>query len=223
MPIYTDSFNNNLHFNLDSNIHINNLHIFKKSLEKCFLSEVTVRKCSLNRNQCDLAIEVKFNSSLEEMISCQLNKDAVRNEPTPNSPDTCSAFFTALSCLYSENSVELDIAELAIYLKDTSIIIEKIYAQSIPDQLENLLKAIGTHYEVFSNPKEKPPFEIYIPVFEEDTFEMENTLRNISSGNNNQTDYFGFWGLYYESEEDAVIYDLANKVIHMGDLFMLNH
>jgi hypothetical protein len=36
-------------------------------------------------------------------------------------------------------------------------------------------------------------------------------------------DYFSFWGLYFDSEEDAVIYDLSNKSFISGDLYMLNH
>jgi hypothetical protein len=67
------------------------------------------------------------------------------------------------------------------------------------------------------------PYEIYIPVFEEDHFENDTKLKNIRIGNNNKKDYFEYWGLYFDSEKDAVIYDLKNKSIIFGDLFMLNH
>lgn len=223
MPIYTDSFKNNFDFHLDSDVKINDLDKFKESLERYLLSEVTVRKCSLKDRQCDLVIGIHFNFSLNEMISCLKYQNIVNEVPKGDVPHKSTVFFNALSKLYKENSIGLDVVELALYLKDTAIIIEKIYHQSIPDQLENILKSLAENYLELVDSKAAVPYEIYIPVFEEDATEMENTLRNISSDNNNQKDYFGFWGLYFESEEDAVIYDVAAKAIQMGDLFMLNH
>ncbi|MEA1787359.1 hypothetical protein U1E44_14755 [Arenibacter sp. GZD96] len=222
MPIYTDGFKNNLDFDMDSTIQINALDHFKESLERYLLSEVTVRKCGCGDDLCHLVIGVHFNFTLKEMISCLQYQNNLQQELLIE-PDTTTLFFSMLSKLYNENSVGLDIMELSLYLKDTSIIIEKIYGQSIPDQLQNILKSIQENYHLLYKNSMEVPYEIYIPVFEEDTHNLGHTLHNISKGKNNEKDYFRFWGLYFESEEDAVIYDVPNQTMEFGDLFMLNH
>lgn len=224
MPIYTDSFNDYLGFDMDSNIEIKALDHFKESLERYLLSEVSVRKCSSQDGSCSLVIGVYFNFTLFEMASCLKYQNAIQQENIcdPNGGNS-TVFFNALSKLYRENSIGLDIMELSIHLKNTSITIEKIYEQSIPDQLQNLLNTLEEHQANLCSKKFEVPYEIYIPVIEEAQSELEHTLQNNSMGQRCSSDYFGYWGLYYESEEDAVIYDLANKSIEKGDLFMLNH
>ena len=61
-----------------------------------------------------------------------------------------------------------------------------------------------------------------MPVFEESLLENDTTLMNIRSGNNDVKDYFKYWGLYFYTEDDALIYDLKNTSIISGDLQMLN-
>jgi hypothetical protein len=146
-----------------------------------------------------------------------------RESGTANKRDT-NPFSHAITQLKNHNPLEIDIEEVSILLKDTSIIIKKIYAQSIPEQLENILSEITDHHFNLSQTLNEVPFEIYIPVFEEGPLQDDETLMNIRSGNNaSATDFFGYWGLYYDSEDDAIIYDLANRTLVKGDLFMLNH
>ncbi len=224
MPIYTDSFKDIFDFDMGGNIKINDLDNFKESLERYLLSEVTIRKCPSKNGHCNLAIEINSDFTVKDILVC-LNNQNNRNggdKENENRVKSPNLFFNALSELYSKNTVGLDIDELSIYLKDTAIIIEKIYDQSIPDQLETILGTLVSHYSYYTRGIVEIPYEIYIPVFEEDAVERENTLSEISLGNNSQKDYYRFWGLYFESEEDALIYDLENKTIGSGDLFMLN-
>ncbi|MBT8181380.1 MAG: hypothetical protein KJO53_07310, partial [Eudoraea sp.] len=132
-------------------------------------------------------------------------------------------FSRALKKLNKLNSRRIDIEELSIFAKDCSIIIKNIFENSIEEQLRQILQTIAEHYVYFSKRLTETPYEIYIPVFEEDLFENESKLKNIRAGNNKKKDYFKYWGLYFESEKDALIYDLKNKSIIYGDLFMLNH
>jgi len=36
---------------------------------------------------------------------------------------------------------------------------------------------------------------------------------------NTKNDYFGFWGLYFDSEDNAMMYDVKNKSLIQADLF----
>ena len=52
---------------------------------------------------------------------------------------------------------------------------------------------------------------------------MITKIAQIEQAHNDKKDYFGYWGLYFESEEDGVIYDLPRKRIITGELHMLDH
>ena len=51
MPIHLDNFENNLKLQLDNDPQWNGLDAFKKSLEKDYFSEVTIRNCSPDKNK----------------------------------------------------------------------------------------------------------------------------------------------------------------------------
>jgi hypothetical protein len=131
-------------------------------------------------------------------------------------------FSQLLKELRGHNDFPIEIEEFSIYLKDTSIVINKIYEESIPEQLEAILKSVSENYVHFTKGLSEIPYEIYVPVFEECLFEKDSTLMNIKSGNNNVQDYFKYWGLYFYSEDDVLIYDLKNTAIISGELQMLN-
>ena len=50
MPLYLDSFKNNLPEGFNSNLPIEGLDTFEKSLEKYFFSRISVRNCSSQKN-----------------------------------------------------------------------------------------------------------------------------------------------------------------------------
>lgn len=217
MPLYYDSFKNNSPEGFNGDLNIEGLETFGKSLEKYFFSEVTVRNCSLSKTSVQLAIELDCNLSLVEMLF-HFNKGAWGNFRHGK-----TSFGKLLQQLTIENNVYVDAEEITLFFKDTTIVVNKIYKNSISDQLENIFKQIGKHYVHFSKGLTETPYEIYIPVFEECSDANDILLRNIEAGNHTKKDYFKYWGLYCESEEDAVIYDLKNSRIEKGDLFMLNH
>lgn len=218
MPLYLDSFKNNPPEGFNSDMNIEGLDAFQKSLEKYYFSEVTVRICASHKTSVQLAIELDCNLSLVEMLF-HFNKGTWGNLRQGK-----SSFAQLLQQLIQQNDRALDVEEFTLFLKDTTIVINKIYPNSIPEQLHHLFTEIGKHYVHFSKGLTETPYEIYIPVFEEECGTGNDTLlRNIEAGNHSKKDYFKFWGLYCESEEDAVIYDLKNSKIENGDLFMLNH
>lgn len=218
MPLYLDSFKNNPPEGFNSDVKIEGLETFQKSLEKYFFSEVTVRNCSSSKSPLHLAIELDCNLSLVEMLF-HFNKGTWGNLRQEK-----SSFSKLLDGLVQQNHKVVDVEEFTLFLKDTAIVINKIFNQSIPEQLASIFTNIGKHYVHFSKGLTETPYEIYIPVFEEERGVGNDTLlQNIEAGNHTKKDYYKYWGLYCDSEDDAVIYDLKHNKIENGDLFMLNH
>ncbi len=218
-----DNFRDNLKLKLDDNPQIEGLVEFRKSLEKDYFSNVAVRNCSADNIRENLVIEMDCNFKLVEILSHLQKGTWGGTFPAPNSWSKSSPFSKALERLNELNNRRIDVEELSVFLKDSSIIIKNIYENSIEEQLGQILQTIAEHYVYFTKKLSETPYEIYIPVFEEDLFENDTKLKNIRTGNNSKKDYFEYWGLYFDSEKDALIYDLKNKSIIFGDLFMLNH
>ncbi|MET6990383.1 hypothetical protein [Sediminicola arcticus] len=223
MPLNTNSVKNNLNSRIDNNYQVVGIESFEKDLAKYFFSEVAIKAYSSTYEKTCLNIEFQNNLTLSEVL-CFLNTHTWQDKKDKTILKNINPFLKTLQSIKDKNSFSIDIEEVSILLKDTSIVIKKIYAQSIPNQLENILKEITeSHFRLTRNFNEVP-FEIFIPVFEEDPLEKNDALENIRIGSNNSAnDYFGYWGLYYDSEAEAVIYDLENKSMVYGDLFMLNH
>lgn len=221
MPTPKDTFNNGLHFKFDYNIKVVGLDTFKKSLEKDFFSEVTVRCCTPDETMGNLIIGLDCNFGLHEILY-YLENGSWGSNLHKDTEERTSLFLQALSDLREQNQLQLDIKEFSIFLNDTTIIINKIWEQSIPDQLENIFTKIAEHYVYFTKGLTEIPFEIYVSVFEEDLFEND-TFLEIDTENDHEKSFYRYWGLYFDSEDDAVIYDLARKSIVSGDLYMLNH
>lgn len=216
MPSFPDNFENNSSGGFNIDIRLEGIESFRKSLEKFFFSEATVRKCATSACGVNLAVELECNLSLVEMLF-HFNRGTWGNFKQGR----CS-FISVLEKFRKENLVYIDIEELSILFKDTRIIINKLYERSIPEQLNQILAEMGKHYVHFSKGLSETPYEIYVPVFEEEQSENETFLRNIRNANHSKRDYFNFWGLYFDSEDDAVIYDLNATHFENGDLFMLN-
>lgn len=192
------------------------LNSFKKSLEKHFFSQVVVRDHSTEPTAVKLILELTCNFGLAQMLHHLKLGTWGSFESKENS------FSNLFRKLREANDLYLEVEEFAIFLKDTSIIINKIFDDSIPQQLEEILQTVSKNYVHFTKGLTEVPYEIYVPVFEESLLENDSTLMNIKSGNNNVQDYFKYWGLYFYSEDDALIYDLKNTAIISGDLHMLN-
>ena len=221
MELNYDDFNYDPQISTDLYTQINGLDVFRKVLEKDFFS--TVKISSPIGPQvgvsAKLVVEMYCNLGLIEMLS-HYNKGnwgATFDRQGENSP-----LQTAFRQLSEQNTIEIDIDEFTLFLKDTTVIINATGPQSIPLHWDTILSEMGSHFVHFTKGLTEMPFEIYLPVFMGTTTDNIPTLLTISAETYDQNDYFRYWGLYFESQEDAVIYDLKNKSIIEGDLFMLN-
>ncbi|WP_420602018.1 hypothetical protein [Flagellimonas sp.] len=77
--------------------------------------------------------------------------------------------------------------------KDTSLIITRIYDHSIPAQLEDIISKASEHFVYFTKGLTEMPYEIFVPVFEDNT-------QNTTEISKNQSTYFDYWGLYFDDE-----------------------
>lgn len=198
---------------------IKGLELFRKGLEKDFYADVHIYNYSSDKGNTDLSIEFNCNFSLSEALYYLNNP--ISGGPISGTREKTGQFLKAYSELKNKNSVTVDISELTISLTDTTILISKIYQQSISDQLENIAISLMNHNIYYTKGLSETPAEIFIPVFEEDTQDCSNKLENIFTNNNNNQDYFIFWGVYYDLSREAAIYDLNSKKIIRGDIQIL--
>ncbi|MGB5821594.1 MAG: hypothetical protein WBG90_19085 [Saonia sp.] len=222
MPIHSDGSRKDLHFEFQNSSKLVGLDTFKKTLERDFFSEVNIRNQSSEETSNGLIIELDCNFRLLEILY-HLKSGTWGNSIKKSSSTEKSCFSKLLLQLRELNKTHVDVEEFSLILNDTSVIINKIYEQSIPEQLESIFTKVAEHFVYFTKELTEIPFEIYVPVFEESLLKSDTALLNIQTGNNSEKDYFGYWGLYFDSEEDAVIYDLADRSIVYGDLYTLNH
>ena len=223
MSIGRDSMSNNLRLQLDDNPRIHGLAKFISDLEREYFSKVTVRNLSPDINHNNLVIELDCPLRLVELVHQIKTGCCAFNTLDEITGEQISSLEMAHSELCSKNHSEIEIEEFSLFLSDCSIIIKKIYRQSIVEQLVNIFEEFSEHIESMTEKFTEVPFEIYVPVFEEDLIENEIKIANVEQDNNERKDYFGYWGLYFERDEDAVIYELPKKRIISGDLYMLNH
>ena len=193
--------------------------VFRQTLEKDFFGEIRLRhlKDELVREKL-IAMDIYCPFGLTELL-LQLNtgnwggfKQTDKNALNP--------FQKALFDLRSATEPDLDIGELTFLLQDTTIIISRIDHNSIADQLHAILTALGEHLLHFSRGLSELPFEIFVPIFEEQHIEAGVPLFN----QRKRLGYLKFWGLYFDSDEqtDPVIYDLDERCIIEGDFYLLN-
>lgn len=210
------NFKNTSPVGFNKKIDIEGLENFKKNLEKHFFSKATIRNGSTKDSFIKLTIELNCNFGMIEMLH-HFNNGNWGNFECKN-----QSFVHLLQQLQNSNDAYIEVEELSIFLKDTSLIINTIYDQSVPEQLENILKKIGNHYVHFTDGLNRIPYEIYVPVFEENTKENYSALLNSTKVDYNENDFISYWGLYFYSKEEAEIYDLETLSIISGKLQMLN-
>lgn len=205
-----------------SNIKLNEASIkeilaFEKSLETIFFTDTKVVICSSKDPILKLAIEIDSHFSLPEIIS--LVKMALKK-------DKQSANFSMIilrfqNCIHNlKNSLDtaLDIEEVSLYFKNTSIIINAIKYNSIVEGIEDILNDILYHFEFYSMLMGSVPNEIHIPVSEDINAKKLLNSTALVKLPTYKSPYSQFWGLYFDFLEKPLIYNLSRTNIIPGDL-----
>ncbi len=196
---------------------VSGLDIFKLKIEKDFFCDVKILNQAKDLN--NLIIEVNFNFNLSFGLSLFTNRKI--GNVKLNNEDYC-LFSNAFENLKNTCDNCVDIKELNFVFEDCTIIIHRIYENSISNKLNDLLEQLNKNILYFTRGLSKVPFEIHVPVFEEKIFNSDNELLFLRMNEKRNEDYFAFWGLYFENQIEADIYDYLNKDIIDGELIMIN-
>ncbi|MBT8299573.1 MAG: hypothetical protein KJO52_14680 [Maribacter sp.] len=210
MRINPEKFNHNLETRNIKNASFIGLDAFINNLEKHFFSEISIREDASDSEKLNLVIELSCDLTLWELIH-QYN---LENWGTFNTSKF--SLSNEISALERINDIRIDVDEFSIVLKDTTLIIDKIYNQSIGEQLEHILHELGIHYVHYTKNYSEVPYEIFVAVFVENLMQAELTSNNSKKNHG----YSSFWAIYFESEIDAVIYDVQNSTFLNENLYM---
>lgn len=189
------------------------LENFTRNLEKYFFSQISVRDTSPVEDQINLVIELKCDLALQEMLN-HYSKGV-----WGNFNHLRYSLLSEINELEKINNVNIDVDEFSIILRNTTVIIDRIYNHSISNQLDNVFDQLVKHYTQYTRENTEVPYEIFVAVFEENI--TENVLI-LNDAKKEALNYSSYWALYFESEEDAVIYDLDKSTILHEDLRMFN-
>jgi len=213
MRLNPEDFNKSLRTRNFKDASFNGLDTFVNNLEKHFFSKISIREKSSCAENTNLVIALNCNLTLWELIH---QYDSGNWGTFNQSIYSLSNEVDTLECM---NDIPIDVDEFSIILKDTTVIIDKIYNQSIGEQLDHILRELGTQYMHCTKGNSEVPYEIFVAVFVENMMQSELNLIN----SKNTQNYKSFWAMYFESEIDALIYDVQKSTFLYEDLYILNH
>ena len=142
---------------------VEQLEIFRLEIEKHYFSKVLIRVMTKSDGLIEIGIEAQPNFWLSESIAYFKNSNWLNNQ-VDNSQNTFYKFNRALNNLRNNTSVYIDIAELSIYLLDTSLVIGKVYKNSISENYESVIATLIERMEDMVTDSLELPTEIFIRV-----------------------------------------------------------
>ncbi|NKI25919.1 hypothetical protein HCG49_05035 [Arenibacter sp. 6A1] len=215
----SEDFFNNPKTEYKSIEHIKGLDTFKRQLEKYFFSDFNIHNYGTPHSAAKLVIEIECNFSLSEALHHLMLRNRNSEGTAINSKEITFYFSWVLKKLKQANNFPIDISEITVFFEDTTLLISKIYDQSIPEQLDEIFNKLIEHSTYYTNGGTVVPFEIFIPVFEDKTAFEYISSEKISS--KTSKDYYKYWGIYGERSEECVVYNLETKSIIIGDINVL--
>ena len=195
------------------------LKALKRTLERDFFAEVSVDVFVTEKCKADLVIHLDCNFTLTESLFHLNNGNWGSFHNSISGDVRTSPFQTTLWELENKNGMTITIRELSVHLKDTSIIVTELPNCQIQDNLESILNYISQSFVHFTKGMSEMPYEIFVPIFEE----TENSISISEKKFRNKPDYLEYWGLYFDGDNDAMVYDVKNKVIiEQSNFFLFN-
>ncbi|SDQ70056.1 hypothetical protein SAMN05216294_2252 [Flagellimonas zhangzhouensis] len=189
---------------------------FINRLERDFFGTVRLNcKYDALSNKVDMVIYIHLNFQLLDCLRHFNNGDWVEVAIPKDNSIACN-LDKSLRELNAKNGIKFDISELSLHFEETTVIVSRLYERSIAKQMGKIISVIGQHYVYFTKGLTEMPYEIFVPVFEDDMPIAGNQLKKNKSG------YFDYWGLYYdyEHQHQAMIYSLRKKKLYQEDLFL---
>ncbi|MGB5379265.1 hypothetical protein [Muriicola sp.] len=196
------------------------LQSLRHSLEKDYFSDVSIRNSAVCCEQNNLVIELNCPLGLHEVLYHIQQGTWGTNQPmVVNKGNTVLS--QHMHSIRALNHSFIDVEELSFNLKDCTIIIKKLGPESVEQELDAILSSLAENYVYITRHLSETPTEVFIPVYEE-VSSGDHVTRLAGPTRIDEQGYYSFWGLYFESDTEAVIYDLKSKNIISGDLNLLN-
>lgn len=218
MPLNPENLRNAFFKKGTIDFQLNGLESFANALERDYYSSLYVTKLLTEKNECLLTLELTCNLTLAGLLF-HFKKNEWGVAQSNRSP-----LSKLLDELEAKNTFSIDVDEFSIFLKDTAVIINRINTKSIPDQLHSIISKVGEHYVYLTRELGEMPFEIYVPVFEsgdeDEDEDYDSSEDEMVFLDKNIEEYYHYWGLYFESEKDPIIYCLDDRSLLPGDLFV---
>ncbi|WP_273567153.1 hypothetical protein [Maribacter halichondriae] len=214
MSLTPDNFRKALLKGKPQDFQIEALDSFVNSVERDFFASIYLTKELTKKKGCLLTLELTCNLSLAGILF-HFNRnewgafDAVGSSLSKN-----------LEVLESNNPFSIDIDEFSLFLKDTAIIINRIHSKSILEQLHTIISEIARHYVHMTKALDEMPFEIYVPVFDSNNEDKDDTAQDSVEIDKSPEEYYKYWGLYFDSGKNPMIYSLENHRLFSADLFI---
>ena len=136
---------------------IQQLETFRAEIEKCYFSKVLIRVMSYNNSTIEIGIEFQSNFSLSESITHFNDCNWLNSKEANISILAFEKFNNALQSLKENSNFYIDIAELSIYLKETSVTIGKVYENSISENYESIINLLIKRMKNFIEKKLEVP------------------------------------------------------------------
>lgn len=188
-----------------------------KILERDFFAEIVAQcRYDVEKERTDLILDIHCNFGLTESLH-HFNTGNWGGIFPLNETYTTSSFDEGFQELCAKNNNALDIAELSLHFKDTSIIVSRIQDYSIPEELGSIVTKLSEHFVYFTKGLTEMPYEIFVPVFED---REQHSLE----AEGQRTQYYEYWALYFEDEinHDVMVYDLKTRELSKEDFFLLD-
>ena len=179
---------------------------FMKGLERLFFAEASAKIRMSGNGAQDLLLHVNSPIPLLEVLHHhRLGRWGAF--PTYSAGVRVTRLQEMLQTLEAQNDRPVDIEELSLELNDILLVIRKSSFHSIAREFDQVLESLAAHYVYLTQGLQQIPYEIYIPVVE------EGELPQATTPDSRVPDFYSHWGVYFESEEDACIYDLGTRAL----------
>ncbi|PRX54537.1 hypothetical protein [Flagellimonas meridianipacifica] len=196
----------------------NGLEDFLKVLERDFFAEISAQcRYNIKKQQIDIVLDIHCNFGLTESLHHFNSGNWGGISPQNEGCNIPSKFDESFQKLCADNNHALDIAELSLHFKDTSVIVNRIHDYSIPEELPGIMSKLSENFVYFTKGLTEMPYEIFVPVF-------EDTDQGAISAEGHRDQYYDFWGLYFDDKlnHDVMIYEVKNRELTNEDFFLLD-
>lgn len=191
---------------------------FRRELQDVYVSLIRGQSGALGGGLYDLIVHVTSSISLRDVVDLILGGVAYDLIKSGANSFLLQPLIAAIGKLKSRNkkrSIEVD--ELKFSFQDADIIVKKIGAQPLFNDLGRIFKTLAENFEFMKGQKGEYPYVIHIPVFEEPNphfsrfralLDVDETIQDVTTGS-----YFKYWGVRYNLEGQIRVFDVHRRLL----------